>query len=383
MDQAHETDDLLVQCGTHTGLVRQSNQDFYGKYLGAFGALYIVCDGMGGYAGGEIASQLAVETIAGHFAGLGSGYDEIAELKASFLSADEMIRDYRAERPEIASMGTTVVAILIKGSRYWYAWAGDSRIYLLRRNILKRVTRDHSYVQELVDAGEISKDEAREHPQRNRITHALGGKDPRGEFAGPFSVFKGDTFLLCSDGLTEHLTDNEIEHSLGQNTQDPVNELINKALELGGSDNVTLITIRANHGEPLPKQDEPDGYNIVSLSLICATVIVFIMIIGTGIRIYARQAKDRDAIEAISRAEMISQEDTLSHELSPRAVLAEEQVTHIRKPKPRLIQPLPQADTELIPPATASGTVSVDPTSPDTGIDTEAKVETPTQTVGE
>ncbi|HPS39125.1 MAG TPA: Stp1/IreP family PP2C-type Ser/Thr phosphatase [Candidatus Cloacimonadota bacterium] len=325
------------------GMVREKNQDYFGKYSGAFGELIIVCDGMGGYEGGEIASQIAVETIAGHFANLGSTYDEKGELRQSLLYAEQNIADYKESHPEVADMGTTAVLLLIKQNRFWYAWVGDSRLYLVRAGKIQRLSRDHSYVQGLLDHGIITEDQAREHPKKNVITKALGANDSQPDIAGPFSLYEEDKLMLCSDGLYGYFSDEEILQSMLQEPQEACNQLVEMAKQRGGDDNITIQIVKSNVGGEAPKSVHPQGYNLTSLILIGITIILLISVTGIGVSLYHRSRKDKAKIEEDSAKakkakpssgeESLSTEDLENSEDVAKSVQAENELTKAEKQK--------------------------------------------------
>lgn len=224
---------------THTGRVRSANEDSY-VALPDIG-LWLVADGMGGQEAGEVASAIAAYTISNAVRG-------DATLEHAIGLAHEAVREV-ADELGSPGMGTTVVALLSRGSQYEIAWVGDSRAYLWDLQRLKRLTRDHSVVQELVDAGAISAEQAQHHPQRNIITQSVGVPVPEGprieSLTGNWEP--GQSILLCSDGLTGELPDDKIESTLANavSPQDSARQLMRGALQKGGSDNVTVVLVQA------------------------------------------------------------------------------------------------------------------------------------------
>jgi len=224
---------------THVGLRREHNEDTY--YADADMGLWLVADGMGGHEHGEIASALARDTVVAEV-GKGSGLAQAIRL------ADEEIIRHSNKRAESLPMGTTVAAVRLRGNEYEVSWVGDSRVYLWNGE-LKQVSQDHSYVQELVDQGAITTEQARTHPHRNVVTQALGVTDPQNLRV---EVVKGtlvsrQQLLICSDGLTEEVPDSHIAMVLARedlSAQECVDHLILAALDGGGSDNITVILIR-------------------------------------------------------------------------------------------------------------------------------------------
>ena len=219
------------------GCVRSHNED---SYLVA-SPLFCVCDGMGGHAAGEVASAIAVETIAK----TGPSSANAAQLGAAIEAANAAVIDAALNGIGRPGMGCTATAAYIEGTTLAIAHVGDSRAYLLHEGTLIRITRDHSYVEELVDAGEITADEARVHPNRSVITRALGS-DPA-MYADHFTinVEKGDRLILCSDGLSGMIPDGEIERiaTMSATAQICTDNLVDAALAAGGGDNVTVIAV--------------------------------------------------------------------------------------------------------------------------------------------
>jgi serine/threonine protein phosphatase PrpC len=227
---------------THVGLRREHNEDTY--YADAELGLWLVADGMGGHEHGEVASALARDTLVREV-------DKGAELVQAIQLADEEIIRHSTRRSEALPMGTTIAALRVTGgTQYEVAWVGDSRVYAWN-NGLKQLSQDHSYVQELIDQGAITSEQARSHPHRNVVTQALGVTDPQtlrvesvhGELKA------GMQLLLCSDGLTEEVGDNAIAAIIGRtdlSAQECVDHLIIAALDGGGSDNVTVILVRVH-----------------------------------------------------------------------------------------------------------------------------------------
>ena len=216
------------------GLVRGHNEDSFLMQA----PLFVVSDGMGGHAAGEVASSITVETVGS----LAPGTADDVHLGAAVESANKAVIKAAEEGVGKPGMGCTATAVIIEKNRMAVAHVGDSRVYMLRHGTLVRVTHDHSYVEELVDAGEITADEARTHPSRSIITRALGS-DPD-MYADHFSleVYSGDRIILCSDGLSSMIPDSEIE-ALAVSSATPqqaADNLVSAALTAGGADNVTV-----------------------------------------------------------------------------------------------------------------------------------------------
>ena len=224
---------------THTGLVRKLNEDNF-LSLPEYG-LWVIADGMGGYEAGEIASELAVLTIA-------------QEIKQNMSLVDAIETAHRAiqsaafQGEGAVDMGTTIVAAKLNGLHYEIAWVGDSRAYLWN-GALQQLTIDHSYIQLLLEAGLITKNEMANHPSRNIISQALGagGIDKNTIKIDTVSgvLENKDALLLCSDGLSSLISDNDIAAILSEHAdnQARVDNLIKAALNAGGTDNVTVIVL--------------------------------------------------------------------------------------------------------------------------------------------
>ena len=233
---------------TDVGRVRQENQDDYraGELPG--GAVWaLVCDGMGGAKGGREASQGACNVIENFFqeqyAQCGAGQEE-PFLKKALLYANRFVFQKAAHEEALAGMGTTAVCALVRSGNVYLCHAGDSRAYLIRDGKLTQLTHDHSYVQELVDCGTITEEEAEHHPQKNIITKALGVDyrlEP--EFTAA-KLKREDRLLLCNDGLTNMVPVEEMEELLAQGAfYDLPDRLIEAANAHGGSDNITALLL--------------------------------------------------------------------------------------------------------------------------------------------
>ncbi len=222
---------------TDIGCVRDQNED----NLVVAPPLYVICDGMGGHAAGEVASEIATDVISQR----APAYPDAAGLRQAVEEANLAVIAAAEEGKGRAGMGTTCTAAMLESERLVVAQVGDSRAYLLNQNKLQQITRDHSLVADLVEAGQITKEEARVHPQRSIITRALGSDPTLEPDIYEINVEAGDRLLLCSDGLTSMVGDDEIEEILRQ-TADPqlaAIQLVNAAIAAGGHDNVTAIVV--------------------------------------------------------------------------------------------------------------------------------------------
>ena len=228
---------------THIGLVRSSNQDAlrYGT-LDNGGSYAVVCDGMGGANGGNIASNIAVDIIAGRII---DGYANGATPRPDLLLASAMaaanieIFDKAKSDAQYEGMGTTVVAVIVFGKDAYISHVGDSRVYLYRDSALQQITRDHSVVQEMIESGQLTEEQARSHPRKHFITRALGvSAMEEGEF-DELELEPNDRILLCTDGLTNMVDDAALAELFGENAD--VDKLIKSALDGGGTDNITTV----------------------------------------------------------------------------------------------------------------------------------------------
>ena len=240
---------------TDVGRVRQDNQDDYraGKLPGA-AAWLLVCDGMGGARGGREASQSACNIIERCFQEQYTSKclpgEEETFLKKTLLSANRFVFQKAMQDESLAGMGTTVVCALVRSGRIFLCHAGDSRAYLYREGKLIQLTHDHSYVQELVDCGTITVEEAEHHPQKNIITRALGVDYRLEPEFTRVALQGGDLLLLCSDGLTNAVPRAEMEQLLAAGPfYDLPDKLIHAANENGGPDNITALLLSADPTE--------------------------------------------------------------------------------------------------------------------------------------
>lgn len=226
------------------GKVRDENQDSYGIHSGAFGDLLLICDGMGGYKGGALASRMAVEIISEHFKNLGAEYDARYEIEQAAMQAQKAIKKYQAENPETNRMGTTLVLLLFREGSFWFAHIGDSRLYLKRDGEASLLTKDHSMVQEMVDDGLITAEQAKDHPKRNTLSRALGKDKCNPDISGPHQLNIGDVFVLCSDGLYEYFELEEISEYMDKEPQDACEIFVALANQRGGRDNITVQVVK-------------------------------------------------------------------------------------------------------------------------------------------
>ncbi|WP_454042216.1 Stp1/IreP family PP2C-type Ser/Thr phosphatase [Cellulosimicrobium sp. Marseille-Q8652] len=247
---------LRYAARSDVGLVRSNNQD--SGYAGPH--LLVVADGMGGHAGGDVASSIAIAALA-HLDGESHGSDDaLTELEQSIDHARQDLVERSVSDPDLVGMGTTVTAILRAGNKLAMAHLGDSRAYLLREGELAQVTTDHTFVQHLVDTGRISADEAETHPQRNVVMRVLGDFDI--DLTPDMSVREakpGDRWLLCSDGLSGFVSTETLAQTMTDtpDVDECADRLLQLALRAGSTDNVTVVVADVVDVDALPDGGAP------------------------------------------------------------------------------------------------------------------------------
>ncbi len=237
---------------SHVGKVRSNNQD--SGYIGNH--LFVVADGMGGHAGGDVASAIALQRILKADTEYATVEEAQSALQSAIAAANGELAETVFEHPELTGMGTTVDAISIVGDQIVIAHIGDSRIYLYRDGELSQITTDHTFVQRLVDSGRITPEEARVHPRRSVLMRVLGDVDSAPEvdtFA--MTTKPGDRWLLCSDGLSDFVEDEDIEKILAERVSAKAtgDRLVKLTLDHGAPDNVTAVILDIGESRPQRK----------------------------------------------------------------------------------------------------------------------------------
>ncbi len=229
---------------TDPGLVRSVNQDAY--YIDPEGRFFIVADGMGGHAGGQEASRIATQSIQDYL----DEHWESSEtskylLETALIKANQAILQDQSKHPERSDMGTTVVAVVFRDAQPWYAHVGDSRLYRLRGAKLDQITEDHTWVARAMKMGDLTIDQARSHPWRHILSKCLGREDLRQVDSYALDLQPSDRLLLCSDGLTEELSDHLIALHLKaiRACDKAALALVNAAKDHGGRDNITVVIV--------------------------------------------------------------------------------------------------------------------------------------------
>ena len=225
---------------THQGLVRKFNEDSI--FTNTKAGVWVVADGMGGHKDGNVASSM-IAAAAQELSAQTSMTAHVSQFQQQLQSVNRKLLSL-SNGDSNAIIGSTVVALLIHDNNYSCIWAGDSRCYLIRSGALSQISHDHTEVQELVDTGMITKDEARTWPRRNVVTRAVGAHQDFQLETVSGSLKAGDCFVLCSDGLTGHLEDQEILDKVSWSSgQEACDSLLSLALERGGKDNISIIII--------------------------------------------------------------------------------------------------------------------------------------------
>ncbi len=235
---------LLFAGETDPGCVRSSNQDSF--YIDPQARYFIVADGMGGHAGGEEASRLATATISAYLdRQWGKGLPAEELLQEAIIKANYAILSDQSTHPERQDMGTTVVLLMVYENQTWFSHIGDSRLYRLRSKEIEQLSDDHTWIARAIATGILTPEEARRHPWRHMLLQCLGREDIQPIETCRIDAQPGDQFLICSDGLTEELTDDIIRQIWTESecTEAP-KFMINAAKARGGKDNITVVVVK-------------------------------------------------------------------------------------------------------------------------------------------
>jgi protein phosphatase len=272
---------MAVGVATDIGRVREKNED---SYL-VEEPLFAVADGMGGHKGGDVASQLALETIEG---------EPAADLAKRLRDANAAVFERSQSDRSVSGMGTTVTAVVVDGTSALFAHVGDSRAYLLRAGDLRQLTDDHTLVARMVKSGEITEAEAEVHPHRSVLTRALGTEPDVIVDEFDVALTDGDRLLLCSDGLTGMVTEEQIVAilSAAPDPQDAANRLVRAANRAGGVDNITVVVIdlQSEAGEdtdaPPAGRVTPSRRRLFRVAGRIALVLLILAVAVIGLRVY-------------------------------------------------------------------------------------------------
>ncbi len=231
---------MIYYAKTHTGC-RQKNEDSLFAPECADGFFAIVADGMGGHNAGEIASSIVVDTIREKLDGVNPENIKKSDVQRMLATANTAVYKNAFENPERIGMGSTATVAVFSGEKVLIGQIGDSRAYLFSDGEIRQITKDHSYVQLLIDSGYISEEDAKHHPQRNIITRAIGTESVVEADIYTVAIKDGDIILLCSDGLSGTISDNDIADILRSDIHTAADRLVDAALSSGSTDNISVV----------------------------------------------------------------------------------------------------------------------------------------------
>lgn len=241
---------ITIACKTDVGRVREINQDKFEYYLpeddakvASRGLVLLVCDGMGGHAAGQVASELALKTFIDVYLNH-PAEDPATAIRAAIQAANRFVLDNARAFPARRGMGTTLTGIILIQDQGYVVNVGDSRTYRFKNDALEQITNDHTYVDDLVRAGVIKPEEARSHPQKNVITRAIGIEGDLQPDIFVVNLEVGDKFMICSDGIINHVSDDEVAQIMPLAPSAAAWKLVGQALIGGGTDNATAMVVR-------------------------------------------------------------------------------------------------------------------------------------------
>lgn len=310
-------DNYLIAKASDVGVTRQVNEDSMIVFDSPNGQVMAVCDGMGGQAAGDVASQLAVNIIESI---LTDNVFETPEeaIRRSVLAANQGILNRTAQNPELEGMGSTCVMLIIKDGRVHCGWVGDSRIYYIANHTIRQISHDQSYVQQLLDSGQITAAEAAVHPQKNEITNCIGlqGMTAPDTNTVPIVPEPGSVFLLCSDGLSGMVDERQIERVISNanmSLQEKADRLVALANEAGGLDNITVELVQFGTPDAAGATSDtlfktPDGINNTKKKsqtlLYSITSFLIVVALCVGGYFYVQQKeieKEKEKKEAVNK----------------------------------------------------------------------------------
>lgn len=280
-------DKYMIGKATDTGRARQVNEDSMTVFNSPNGLVLAVCDGMGGQAAGDTASQLTAGIIESILTDNTFATPQEA-IQRAVMAANQGVLNKAAQTPELEGMGSTCAIIIVKDNTAYYGWVGDSRIYYIANHTIRQVSHDQSYVQQMVDNGEITPEEAVAHPQRNEILNCIGlqGMTPP-VIGAPVSPEPGSVFLVCSDGLSNMVSDAQIERTVSNDRLTPqqkADRLVEMANEAGGLDNITVGIIQFAGQDATRTSTAPTGGKSRRgrLPVLAALVALALAVTGAG-----------------------------------------------------------------------------------------------------
>lgn len=244
---------VTVGARTDIGRIRENNEDKYEFYIpdsdqmiAAKGLAFVVADGMGGHEAGQIASEIAIKTFLETYYTY-PGSETEAALRTAVAGANRFVLDVGRAIPSRRGMGCTLSVLVLLQDVGFIAQVGDSRVYRFRRGVTELLTVDHTWVEQMVLHGALSREEAESHPNRHMLLRAIGSETESEPDLYMFQLEEGDTYLLCSDGVTNHVPDEKINEFLGAvGPSEAARNLVNAALAGGGSDNATVLVVRVD-----------------------------------------------------------------------------------------------------------------------------------------
>jgi PPM family protein phosphatase len=249
---------VTVACKTDLGRVRENNEDKFEYFLpeddgllASRGLVFLVCDGMGGHAAGQIASELTAKTFIDVYLNHPATETTVA-LAGSVVAANRFVLDVARAVPSRRGMGTTLSGLILLQDQAYTVQVGDSRVYRLRAGEMAMLTQDHTYIEEAMRLGTMTAEEAEKHPYKHVLTRAVGTEDNVNPDIELHDSKVGDVYLLCSDGLLNHVPDQQIEEVMRNNSPSEIAwKLVGMALLGGGSDNTTIVVVRVDELEEL------------------------------------------------------------------------------------------------------------------------------------
>ena len=243
-------DFMIIKCRTDKGKVREINEDYVLTMVADEFSLLIIADGMGGHNAGEIASQTASTFIRDYIFEKYNEYENKEEiLRDAVVSANAKVYENSLTDVKLKGMGTTITCCILAQDKLFLSHVGDSRAYIINKEGINKITQDHSYVQELLDNGSITENEAIKHPQRNVITRAVGVEKYVVVDTKTLEFNDNDILLLCTDGLSNYISNEDIYKIVMDKKESAADELVNIANENGGSDNISVIIARKEDGK--------------------------------------------------------------------------------------------------------------------------------------
>ena len=232
---------MIFYAKTQKGTKRKENEDCLFAPSGRGGFFAVVADGMGGHSAGEVASRIVVDTVIKELGGIKPETMTDEDIRRALLTANKNVLEDADMHKDRNGMGSTATAVMFDGNRAVIGQVGDSRAYLLKNGALTQITKDHSYVQMLIDSGYISSKEAKLHPYKNVITRVIGTKDALEVDTFSIGISPGDCILLCTDGLNATVTDQEIEEILNEDMKTSAKRLLETAVNQGSHDDISVV----------------------------------------------------------------------------------------------------------------------------------------------